>query len=85
MHWLVVNCGESVDSGYTFIKYEAPRALYGTQRYIVILFEQLSPGSFPPNPTKRMSWDMAGYLKLNEGKLRVKAWNFFYVKNSKKA
>ena len=65
--------------------YVPPNPLYGTQRYILLLFEQLSPGTFPARHNVRGSWDLAGWLQTNEGKIRPVAMNFFYVKNSKKA
>ena len=55
----------------------------GTHRYIFVLFKQNAPGKlsgFSPNKAKpRVSWDAAGFLKANAGKLEAVAYNFFYA------
>jgi len=78
LHWLLLNCKTTAESGYALSWYTKPEPPVGNHRYIFLLLEQIAPGT-PPKSFDRKAWDLAGFLQGNADKLRPVAVNFFYA------
>ncbi len=80
LHWFVLNCRSTADSGHTLYDYEAPTPPLhtGPHRYILVLFKQLKPGQLSGyTQRRREKWPLKQFMEDNLNALMPVAATFF--------
>lgn len=84
LHWLAVDCIETVKSGDVKQSYMGPAPPQGKHRYIFVEFEQAEDTPVVVPSVERASWDIKGFLAANP-KLKAVAMNYYYCSKDRES